>query len=123
MSDNAPLELGNKATRFDYYQEKAKLTAVYPNQGGNFIYTALGLAGEAGEVANKAKKIIRDNGGALTPEMSEDLQKELGDVLWYVAQCATELGVPLSHVALQNLSKLARRSASGMIRGSGDNRG
>ena len=70
---------------FDEYQQAARTTAQYPDMGKNFYYPTLGLAGEAGEVAEKIKKLMRDDKGALTPERREALKKELGDVLWYVA--------------------------------------
>lgn len=109
---------------FGTYQRMAAGTAVYPGQGGpmGVVYTSLGLVGEAGEIANKAKKIIRDDAGNLTAERKQDLAAELGDVLWYAAQLATELRVSLDEVALSNLDKLRARAAKGALRGSGDNR-
>ena len=91
---------------FDEYQEKSRETAVYPDLGSNFVYPTLGLVGEAGEVAEKIKKVIRDNGGELDEERKEALAKELGDVLWYLAQLATELKVSLNDVADINIKKL-----------------
>ena len=73
---------------FDQYQEQAGITAIYPNIGQNLAYPVLGLNGEAGEVAEQAKKAIRDDGGIITPERREKLKKELGDVLWYLSACA-----------------------------------
>lgn len=109
---------------FNNYQTNASRTAfyprVFPNQG--LYYTALGLAGEAGEVANKIKKIMRDNGGKLEKEAKADLYSELGDVLWYCATMADELGVNLEDVAKSNLIKLADRLKRDKIKGSGDNR-
>ena len=106
---------------FDEYQERAKTTAVYPGRGeGNFTYPALGLAGESGEVCEKIKKAIRDDGGRMSEERRALLSKELGDVLWYVATLASELGLRLGAVAEENLSKLAARKAEGRIHGDGD---
>ena len=104
------------------YQEKSRKTAKYPDAGKNFIYPTLGLAGEAGEVAEKVKKIIRDEGGAVSNEKREEIKKELGDVLWYVAQIATELGISLDDVAEANIEKLYSRLERGVLGGSGDNR-
>ncbi len=104
------------------YQEKALTTALYPNQGSNPYYPALGLGGEVGEVLNKVKKIMRDHDGKLTDEYREILKKELGDVLWYVAALATELGLNLDEVAGLNLEKLASRKERGTLSGDGDNR-
>ncbi|BDG16480.1 MULTISPECIES: nucleoside triphosphate pyrophosphohydrolase family protein [Thermus] len=105
----------------DAYQEEAKKTALYP-EAYRLLYPTLGLAGEAGELANKVKKVLRDHGGTLTPETREALLQELGDVLWYVAQVATDLGVSLEAVAQANLEKLRSRQARGKLSGSGDNR-
>ena len=78
------------------YQEQAFSTAVYPMKGeGYYIYPALGLAGESGEVCEKIKKLIRDHGGVIYPEFKEQITKELGDVLWYVATLAKELDLSL----------------------------
>jgi NTP pyrophosphatase (non-canonical NTP hydrolase) len=104
------------------YQEAALNTAVYPNQGANFAYPALGLAGEAGEVADKLKKVIRDNGGVLTDPVRDAVAKELGDVLWYVSVLAHEMDYSLEEIAQTNLDKLASRQERGVITGSGDNR-
>lgn len=107
---------------FNEYQQQARTTAVYPNIGDNYIYPALGLCGEAGEVAEKIKKIIRDNNGIITYEKNIEIQKELGDVLWYVSNLASELGVDLNRVAQSNLDKLFARKAENKLHGSGDNR-
>ncbi|MBM5823919.1 MAG: hypothetical protein FJ054_00835 [Cyanobacteria bacterium M_surface_10_m2_119] len=104
------------------YQSRARETARYPGVGSNPIYPTLGLCGEAGEVADKVKKVIRDRGGAFSPEVIDALQLELGDVLWYVAQLASELGLELEAVAQANLDKLASRAARNVIAGSGDHR-
>jgi NTP pyrophosphatase (non-canonical NTP hydrolase) len=103
------------------YQVDARTTAIYPPEA-KVIYPALGLAGEAGEVCNKTKKILRDDGGRMTEEKRTQLIDELGDVLWYVANLATDLGVTLDEVARINLAKLNSRKERGTITGSGDNR-
>ena len=104
------------------YQTKSRETALYPDLGNNFVYPTLGLAGEAGEVADKVKKVIRDKNGVFGIEEKIQLKLELGDVLWYVAQISTELGFDLNDVALKNIEKLSSRSSRGKISGSGDNR-
>lgn len=104
------------------YQQQSRRTAIYPDQGKNYSYCALGLAGEAGEVADKVKKLYRDKGGVMDEVTRQEIAKELGDVLWYVAQMATELGVSLDVVAAQNLTKLLSRMERGVLMGSGDNR-
>ncbi len=107
---------------FKTYQKKARLTAQYPNLGSNYIYPTLGLVGEAGEVAEKVKKVIRDNKGIFNEESKTGLKKELGDVLWYLSNLCTEFNFSLEDVALQNLEKLKIRAAKGKISGSGDDR-
>ncbi len=107
---------------FDDYQKRCKKTAVYPKIGKNFTYPTIGLMGEAGEVANKIKKLIRDDGGKITPARREEINAEIGDLMWYVAQLSTELGLKLSDVAKYNLEKLAKRQKENKIHGSGDNR-
>lgn len=90
--------------------------------GSEFTYPALGLVGEAGEIANKLKKVIRDKSGVLSDEVRESVSDELGDVLWYVAQLATEMGTDLDTIAQRNIDKLSSRKERGVIAGSGDNR-
>ncbi len=107
---------------FNSYQQAAAQTAVYPNLGNNFVYPTLGLVGEAGEVAEKIKKVLRDDNGQLSAEKKQELMKELGDVLWYVARLAAELGLELEQVAQYNLAKLTSRQERGKLGGSGDNR-
>ena len=104
------------------YQADSRRTAAYPDAGDNIVYPTLGLAGEAGEVAEKVKKLIRDDGGVLSDERRAALAGELGDVLWYVAQVATEAGLDLEDVARANLDKLASRAERGVLSGSGDER-
>lgn len=98
------------------YQRGARETAVYPRRKG-LEYTALGLAGEAGEYANKVKKVLRDRTFDAVA-----LEAELGDVLWYLAMCADEIGADLDILAKRNLQKLQARKDKGTLRGSGDNR-
>jgi len=103
------------------YQKRSRLTACYPEEA-RLYYPALGLAGEAGEVADQVKRVLRDDGATLTPARAEAIAFELGDVLWYLAQLATELGFSLDEVAERNLQKLADRDRRGVLNGSGDNR-
>lgn len=116
---------------FDEYQALARTTAVYPRMAVlkpdvasdfNLAYPALGLTGEAGEVADKVKKLIRDANGTVSDEARDSLAKELGDVLWYVSALASELGLQLSDVAQANYDKLRARQQAGKLGGSGDNR-
>jgi NTP pyrophosphatase (non-canonical NTP hydrolase) len=101
---------------FDEYQKKALAYAIYDRKY-RVVYPSLGLASEAGEVADKVKKWIRDG----TVDKAA-ISKELGDVLWYIAVLANDLGFPLSEVAKVNLDKLDKRQKNGTIKGSGDNR-
>ncbi len=106
----------------NHYQEQARTTALYPNVGKNPIYPTLGLSGEAGEVADKVKKVIRDKGGVFDEISSEAIMLELGDVLWYISQLSSELGYSLNSVAEANLLKLSSRAARGRLGGEGDKR-
>jgi len=94
---------------FEEYQTEASATALYPRRMSNLEYPTLGLAGEAGEVANVVKKIQRDHAGVLNEETREKLKDELGDVLWYISACADELGLTLTEIAEFNVRKLAKR--------------
>lgn len=107
---------------FNEYQKSARATAVYSGAGKNFAYPALGLCGEAGEVAEKIKRIVRDGRDSITPGEVKEISKELGDVLWYVANLAAEVGLELEGVASENLEKLKSRKERGVLHGSGDNR-
>lgn len=107
---------------FNEYQEAASKTALYPNRGNNLTYPVLGLASEAGEVAGKYKKVIRDAGGVVKPEEREKLLAEVGDVLWYVAAICSELDATMEDVARANIEKLASRAERNRISGSGDDR-
>lgn len=102
---------------FSDYQNKAKLTAAYPHEKWA-EYLTLGLCSEAGEVAGKFKKVIRDS----IDVNRDDIKAELGDCLWYIAMLATELGLDLNDVAASNVEKLASRQSRGVIGGSGDHR-
>jgi NTP pyrophosphatase (non-canonical NTP hydrolase) len=103
------------------YQRLSRRTAEYPREAW-LAYPALGLAGEAGEVAEHAKKTIRDEGGQVSAERRTAMAKELGDVLWYVAQLASELKLDLDEIAQANLDKLLSRQQRGVLSGSGDDR-
>ena len=94
---------------FEEYQSEASQTAHYPRRMSNLEYPTLGLAGEAGEVANIVKKIQRDNAGVINDEIRLKLKDELGDVLWYISACADELGLTLTEIAEYNVNKLAKR--------------
>ena len=107
---------------FNHYQQKARETAIYPNMGNEFSYPTMGLVGEAGEIANKLKKVIRDKAGVLTDDVRKSVADELGDCLWYIAQLATEMGYQLGDIAQNNVDKLASRKERGTLKGSGDNR-
>ena len=109
----------------DAYQDAARSTARYPQEAA-LLYPVLKLAGEAGEVAEKLGKAMRDGGWRpgepLSEELRDALVKELGDVLWYVASVAVDLGSSLDEVAERNVAKLADRAERGVIHGSGDDR-
>lgn len=106
------------------FEIEAAKTAIYPVSGTltGLLYTALGLAGEAGEVANKVKKALRDDGGELTEERKQAISEELGDCLWYLARLAAEIGTTLEDVALENVGKLRARQQTGTLHGDGDKR-
>lgn len=105
------------------YQNRAELTAIYPNKGTIYglCYTALGL-GEAGEVQNKVKKLLRDDNGVISEEKRKAIAKELGGNLWYIAMCARELKYSLEEIAQINLDELNSRKERNVLQGSGDNR-
>jgi len=115
------LEKKYNTMTFNEYQKTAITTAVYPPQH-RILYPALGLSGEAGEVANKVKKIVRDGTGSMPDDWKEQIGSEIGDVLWYCATLANDLGLSLSSIAEQNQKKLQRRKEKGTIHGSGDSR-
>lgn len=107
---------------FDEYQQKSRKTAIYPAAGHPVVYPALGLVSEAGEVAGKIKKVIRDDNFKVPEDKREAISHELGDVLWYVAQIATELNLKLDDIASTNITKLYSRMDRGKLGGSGDTR-
>lgn len=107
--------------KFKDYQEKSKRTAIYPKDQAIY-YLPLGLVGESGEIADKVKKVIRDEKGKLNENTKKEITKELGDVLWYLSQLATELDFSLEEIAQNNLNKLASRKKRNRLEGSGDNR-
>lgn len=110
-------------SNFNDYQKIAASTAIYP-ESFSLVYPVLGLANEAGEVAGKLKKMMRDEGfeGILTEEQEDLLIDELGDVLWYLAAVATDINVDLGYIANRNIDKLRDRQERGVLGGSGDNR-
>lgn len=130
MSGQLELELGaqsnesnkyKKVSDFDMYQKVALTTAIYPREQA-IIYPTLGLTGEAGEVANKVKKIIRDGSNFKDEKLVSEIKAEIGDCLWYIAVLANDFGIKLSDIASANLEKLENRKKNNTIRGSGDKR-
>lgn len=111
--------------RMSFYQTKVAETAIYPESGTGsplaLAYVGLGL-GEAGEIQGKIKKILRDDAGVVSDAARVAIMKELGDLQWYIARCASELSLDLDAVAYQNLEKLADRRERGVLQGSGDDR-
>ncbi len=107
---------------FQEYQERSRKTAIYPEVGNNFVYPVLGIAGESGEVAEKVKKILREKGGDVDDDAKQEITKELGDLLWYMSQLASELGISFDDVAQKNLEKTQSRKDRGVLLGNGDNR-
>lgn len=103
------------------YMQAALEIAVYPKEY-RIIYPALGMTGEAGEVADKVKKVIRDNGKEFTEDKKREIAKEVGDVMWYCATLANDLGYTLEEIGIMNIEKLKSRKKRGVIGGSGDNR-
>lgn len=119
---------------FSEYQKQTAVTAIYgevidqmapPSTGANKMlrlsYVGLGL-GEVGETQGKIKKLIRDSGGVIAADKADAIRKELGDILWYVSQTASELGLDLDGVAEANIEKLFSRKDRGVLQGSGDER-
>ena len=103
------------------YQKGALRTAIYP-ESRRIIYPTLGLTGEAGEVADKVKKVIRDNNDEFSDERKQQIALELGDVMWYAATLAHDLGYSLDEICQMNLDKLASRMQRNKLHGSGDER-
>ena len=108
-----------KELTLNEYQEMAMETAIYPQP---IIYPTLGLTGEAGEVSDKVKKVLRDNNSAFTDDRKLEIAKEVGDVLWYVATLSHDIGYSLEEIAKMNYDKLHSRQLRGKLHGSGDNR-
>ena len=113
MNGQLELELGirtnethkyNRISDLDMYQQVAKTTAIYPREQA-IIYPTLGLTGEAGEVANKVKKIIRDDGNKINEGLVQEISAEIGDCLWYISVLADDIGCKLSDIANANLIK------------------
>ena len=130
MTGQLELELGaqsnesnkyKKVSDLDMYQKVALTTAIYPREQA-IIYPTLGLTGEAGEVANKVKKIIRDGSNSKDEKLVSEIKSEIGDCLWYIAVLANDFNIKLSDIASTNLIKLENRKEKGTIRGSGDQR-
>lgn len=108
---------------FDEYQQQALTTVLSTDdEFKDLLHWILGVNGEAGEIAEKIKKIIRDKHGELSVEDKAELAKEIGDVLWYLAVLAHQLGVSFDKIATQNIEKLQSRQQRGVLGGSGDNR-
>lgn len=121
LEQNPEMDGNKQFHNVNEYQVAVEKFAVYPKKLG-LIYLALGLASEAGEVADKIKKVIRDKGGVYDEEEKLAILREVGDVVWYATILASEIGVDMSDVLTQNYNKLAFRQKRGMIGGSGDNR-
>lgn len=114
-------ELPSEFKSLEDYQRFVKSTKVYDKEY-ELVYPILGLTNEAGEVAGKLKKIMRDENGQLSQESFDSLIAELGDVLWYVTAIADDLGVQISDIFYENYMKLQSRQARGVLKGSGDKR-
>ena len=113
---------GNMGLTFDEYDDRSQSRAVYPNVGDNVLYPVLGVCGEAGELAEKLKKCLRDKDGQIAGEDHRLMVKEVGDVLWYLSAVCRELGISLEHAAKVNLEKVDGRHDRGTLHGSGDDR-
>lgn len=111
-----------KIQDFDEYQKESRKTWNLVHTDHPIVYPTLGLTNEAGELAGKVKKLFRDKGGQISEEDRQALKKELGDVLWYLAQICTELDLSLQEVAEANLVKLFDRLERDAIKGEGDER-
>ena len=105
-----------RAAEFDLFETTVDL------KSPGFLEKVLGLAGEAGEAADKVKKVIRDKGGYASDEDRQAIAKELGDVLWYLANVARYLNIPLSEIAEDNIDKLSNRKKRNKLHGEGDDR-
>ena len=107
--------------RMNIYQALVRNTAIYPREH-SIIYPALGLAGESGEVCEKIKKYLRGDYTLSDEEKIEELEKEIGDVLWYLANLASDLHLSLEDIANMNIEKLQDRKNRNVLKGEGDNR-
>lgn len=109
---------------FNEYQQLATRTATFDGKQKEYqmLYLTLGVAGESGELAEKIKKILRNDDGVISEEKREGVKAELGDVLWYLSQLARILDIPFEDVAQANIKKLADRAARGVIKSEGDTR-
>ena len=130
MTGQLELELGTvtnenhkykKISDLDMNQKVALTTAIYPREQA-IIYPTLGLTGEAGEVANKVKKIIRDGSNKNDDSMVSEIKSEIGDCLWYIAVLADDFDIKLSDISSTNIEKLANRKKNNTIHCSGDTR-
>lgn len=107
----------------DEYQKEALVTAIFSDDTfKDLVHWGFGVVGEAGEIAEKLKKLIRDKDAQLTAQDVDELIKEIGDVMWYLAVLSKHLGVSFEEVGTRNIAKLRSRQARGRIQGSGDNR-
>lgn len=106
---------------FNEYKSEAIRTAIYP-QNYKIIYPALGMCGECGEVVEKIKKVIRDNQGIFDTDKTKEIEKELGDVLWYIANICNDLNINFDNVAQNNINKVNARLQNNTLHGKGDNR-
>ena len=106
----------------DYQRQSRKFAIYQKKDANNFIYPLLGLLGESGEIAEKMKRVLREDKDPMEKITREEIIKELGDVLWYIAQLSTELQVSLEEVAKINLIKLSSRKKRNKLKGEGDNR-
>lgn len=106
---------------FHSFQTFVEGTKAFPEKMA-IIYPMMGLCGEVGEVAEKIKKVYRDNNGEFTEENKEAIKKELGDVLWYITSLGSDLGISLESVVIANMHKLKSRKERGVIKGNGDDR-
>lgn len=107
---------------FKKYQKESRKTATYQGKNKSYIYPMMGLAGETGEVIEKIKHVYRDKNNKFDVDSKKEIAKEMGDVLWYLTQLATELGISIDQVAEDNIIKLQSRKKRGVIRARGDNR-
>lgn len=106
---------------FNEYKNEAIKTAIYP-QNYKIIYPTLGMCGECGEVAEKIKKVIRDKQGIFDADKTKEIEKELGDVLWYIANICNDLNIDFDNVAQNNINKINARVQNNTLHGNGDNR-